>query len=220
MRWVRSVPVTWTATMGVSLLLLALWLVAETGAVCVGRGWLMLAAALDPAISGSIPDLWALLLLLVAAAVAWCVGRSGAAAAVPLMLAAADGADLNARLVPVLGWHPVPAKLAVGAALGAAALTPALLLWRRSCFIRAGLGRRLAVPMLAWGAAALGLDAVGSAVAAAPGHWLAVVEEAIEVLLYATLAARLLDGARRLGDVSAECPVSVHSAARAVVRSP
>lgn len=213
MRWARTAPLIWTATMGVSLLLLALWLVAEAGAAGIGGGWPGLAMVLDPAVSGSIPDHWALLQLVTAALTACCLRRCGPAAAVLLVLAVADGGDLSARLAPLLGDDPALAKLVVGTGLGAAALAPAVLMWRRSCILQRRLGRRLAVPLLAWGVTAIGVDALGSGLAGAPQHWLTAAEEAVELLLYATLAMRSLDSVLRAGGASAECPILVHSAA-------
>ncbi|MFZ1431494.1 MAG: hypothetical protein WAS21_32635 [Geminicoccaceae bacterium] len=209
MRWTRKAPFVWTATMGVSLLLLALWLVAEAGAVGIGGGWPRLAMALDPAVSGSIPDLWALLQLVVAAVTACCLRRCGPAAAVLLVLAVADGGDMTARLAPLLSDDPALAKLVASTGLGAAALAPTVLMWRRSCFFQRRLGRRLAVPLLAWGVTSVGFDALGSGLADAC-HWLTVAEEAIELLLYAALAMRLLDSVLCVGGVSAERPILVH----------
>ena len=213
MRCARTAPFTWTATIGVSLLLLALWLVAEVGAVCCGGGWPGLAMALDPAMPGSIPDLWALLQLVMAAVTAWCLRRCGPAAVMALMLAVADGGDLNARLAPLLSDDTALAKLVVGTGLGVAALSPAVLMWRRSCFEQRRIGRRLAMPLLAWGATAMVFDALGSRLAGAPSHWFTGVEEAIELLLYAVLAMRLLDSVPCVGGATAESPILVHSGA-------
>ena len=92
-------------------------------------------------------------------------------------------------------------------------MAPAVLMWRRSCFVQRRLGRRLTVPLLAWGVTAIGFDALGSGLTGAPHHWLTGAEEAIELLLYAALAMRLLDSVLCVGGASAESPILVHSAA-------
>ena len=58
-------------TVWVSVVVLALWLVASTVATVGDWTWSALARALDPAVPGSIPDMWALLQLAAAAAVSW-----------------------------------------------------------------------------------------------------------------------------------------------------
>lgn len=194
--------------------LLALWLAAAAGAVAFGGGWPALALALDPAVAGSITDNWAALQLAAAAFIALCLRRCGMAAAVLLVLAAADATDLSARLAHLLGPDPALAKLVAGALLGGAALAPAWLVWRRSCFLQHRLGRRLMLPLLAWGATAVACDALGSGLAGGPRHVLAVVEEAVELLLYATLAMRLLDGVLRGSEESADRPILISSARR------
>jgi hypothetical protein len=192
--------------MGITLLVLTLAALAFVAGALGGPP--TLAAALDPARSGSVPDLWGQLLLAVTvlALLRRHPSSPGArlAALVPLALLLADATDLSTHLAGRLAPFPpamaaddrlVLAKLAAGAILGCVAATPALLLWRRSCLVQHELGRRLVLLLLSGGSAALLLDAVG----APDGYVATIAEEAVEVILYAAVAARLLEHAARHG---------------------
>ena len=192
MRSMASEPGAWAATVGVSLVMLGLWLVALAGAAGAGGGWSHLVLALDPAVPGSLPDRCGLLQLAGAATLALGCGRHRLAGGVPLVLAVADGGDLAARLGSVLHGWPVHGKTVVAAGLGAVALAPAVLLWRRSCLVQRQLGRELAVPLLLGGVVALGLDALEPALPMVWRHIVAAIEESIELLLYALLACRVV----------------------------
>ena len=179
-------------TVWVSIVVLALWLVASTVATVGGWAWSELARALDPAVPGSIPDAWALLQLAAAAAVSWRWGRSGLATAVPLVVLAADGGNLSARLAAVVPVQPHLAKLLANLILGGAALAPALILWRSSCCRMQCLGRRLAVPLLLGGVSSVALAAIGANLQDGLQHWAVATEEGIELLVYAALASALM----------------------------
>ncbi len=170
MRRVAVEAMARAVTVWVSVVVLALWLVASTVATVGDWTWSALARALDPAVPGPIPDAWALLQLAAAAAVSWRWGRSGLATAVPLVLLAADGGDLSARLAGAVPAQPHPAKLVANLILGGAALAPALALWRSSCSGKRRLGRRLAVPLLLGGVLSVALDTVGTALQGEPQH--------------------------------------------------
>lgn len=185
-------------TIGVSLVILALGVLAQL--VATRGGSLILATALDPAQAQSLPDLWGQLQLAAVAALLWscrtAVPGAGTAAFLPLVLLMADATDVSARcahsLAALLPMAPpydsVAAKLASGVLVGGMALAPALDLWRRSCLAERRLGRRLAATLIFGGLLSLTLDAAGSR----DGHQIAVAEEAVELLLYSMLAARLL----------------------------
>lgn len=187
-------------TIGVSLVILSLGLLAWLAELRGGSS--LVVAALDPARSGSLPDLWGQLQLAAVAALLWSwrttVPAAATVAILPLALLVADAANLSANLAhPMAALMPpdeaAPAKLVAGALLGGVALAPALALWRRSCLVLRRLGRRLVCTLVIAGVPSLTLDWLGGS----GGHRVAIVEETVELILYSAIAAVLLGYALR-----------------------
>jgi hypothetical protein len=201
-------------TCGASAVLLALYGLAALAAPWLGPGSAPVAAALDPARAGSLPDLWGLAQLAIATgAILLAGGRCGCArqpllALLPGILLLADATDAASWLAAPIGPS---AKLAAGILLGGATLLPVWAARRRSCIGCRSLARRLLVLLLLAGPWVLALDVSGGwikhlASGHALAHALAVLEEGGELLLYAALAAAAL--AHLVETLQPECPVS------------
>jgi hypothetical protein len=190
---------------GMGLVLLSLHLLVLL-VVPPGPAAAALRASLDPARSGSLPDLWSLAQLALAGIALPLLGaRSGArpwlaAGLVPAALLVADGGDLASRLAPALaaaGCGALLGKLVAGIVAGGLALVPAFLTWRDSCLRRRAVGRRLVLLLLLGGAASLGLDLLGGWLRGLDAHepvlrLLAAMEESAELVLYTLVASLLL----------------------------
>lgn len=168
------------------------------------------AAALDPARGGSLTSAWASAQLGLAAAAALLAARAGRpgaglAAALALALALADGLDLPARLADLLrgpALPALPAKVLASGAVAAPILALAVALAVRGA-APGRLGRRLTVTLLAGCGLSVALDLLGTALdAPAPARALASAEEPIELLLYAVVAARIVDHALGTANVA------------------
>ena len=183
---------------GAAAVVLLLACVAAAVAGALGGRWVAVAAALDPALPGSLPDLCGLLLLSTALLAFVSPGRRAAgfahprvAALTPLALLLADSTSAAAHLAAFLGGKPI-----ANAAIGAVALAPALGLRLGVSPAGRRLGRSLVVRLLAWGSTAVALDLLGSAIekqapGAAAGHVVAMAEEVLELILYCTVSAAL-----------------------------
>lgn len=186
---------------GVLLLLLGLAVLAAAAGFPVPGA----VAALDPGRPGSLPDLWSVALLTLAAAApaaAWAAGRPRGIlplAMLPLSLLLAEGGDLAARLAQVIaaaGDATVPAgpaKLAAGGAVAVLVAGSALPAWRRFAAARPTFGWTLALGAVLGAAASLGLDLAGGQVPGA-GAWHGVrlvpaLEETVELGLHSLAAA-------------------------------
>jgi hypothetical protein len=191
-----------TPLLGVAGILAALYAAALLLAA-VGLQPPGLMRALDPAQSGSLPELWAafelgLAALLPLAAIAAGRGRSGGLlplAALPLTLLAVETTDLAARLVPLLatalpvglveaGWGDGGAKLLAWLLIGTAAGAPVLLMATDPRHSSRATGRHLLAWLLLAGGASVALDLV---------RGLAALEELVELLLYTGVAGIVLD---------------------------
>ncbi|HEX6011672.1 MAG TPA: hypothetical protein VFY87_07690, partial [Geminicoccaceae bacterium] len=129
---------------------LVLSCLAATVAGALGGRWAAVAAALDPALPSSLPDLCGLLLLSTALVAFVSSGHRAAgfahlrpAALAPLTLLLADSTSAVAHLAAVLGGKPI-----ASAAVGGVALAPALALGVGASQPGRRLGRALAVRLL------------------------------------------------------------------------
>jgi hypothetical protein len=215
---------------------LVLACLASAAAGAFGGRWPAIAAALDPALPGSVPDLRGLLLLGTALAASLRLGGRAAGLAhlrvatlTPLALLLADATSAAARLAAVTGGKPI-----AGAAVAGVALAQALALGLGRSPAGRRLGRAVGARLLVWGSAAAALDLLGSAVGsrglgAAAGHGVAVAEEAMELLLCSGISAELVGALTKTDHAGREGPNLVPDArtpaplsrwARALARSP
>ena len=204
---------------GTTIVVLLLSSFAAAAADALGGQWVAIAAALDPALPGSLPDLCGLLLL--ATALVALIPRGGHAAGLahlrlaaltPLTLLLADSTSAVAHLAALPGGKPVAT-----AAVGGVALAPALTLLLGSDPAGRRMGRNLVARLLVWGSAAVALDLLGSVVGshwlgATAGHGVAIAEETVELLLYAGLSTELAGGLVRTRDASRKSPILIHDA--------
>jgi hypothetical protein len=203
---------------GTAAVLLLLSCTAALTAGALGGRWAAVAAALDPAKPGSLPDLCGLLLLSTALVALVPLGGRAAgvahlrlAALTPLVLLVADSTSAVAHLAALPGGKPF-----ASAAVGGVALAPALALRARSSPAGRRLGRALVARLLAWGSAAVAFDLLGNAVGsrglgAAAGHGVAVAEEAVELLLYSSLTVELAGSLIEAKEVRPRSPILVQA---------
>lgn len=188
--------------LGVGGVLLALFGLSVIGAA-LGLRLPGLVPALDPAVPGSLPELWgAAQLALAAAAAAAARGRRASAlrlTALPLVLLLADGTDLAAHFANRLAasegghWSPFAAKLVATSFLGLLVAVPGWLAWLDLQAADRSIGRGLLVGLVLGLALSAGLDLLGgSVVAPAAAHLLAMAEECVELTLYSSVAALVI----------------------------
>lgn len=193
-------------TAGSAGIVLALYGVAAL-ADRLGHGLPGLAAALDPAVTGALPELWGQSMLLLAALAAVLqVPRTGrpdglAIAALPLALLVGESGDLAARLAPLFASAPSEplGKLAAALAIGCVVATAAAVSLR----VPGTPNRALLGALLLGGAVSLGGDLLADILEHAGHgsrqvHALVLIEETAELLLYAVVAAAALTAAAHL----------------------
>jgi hypothetical protein len=112
--------------MGVAAVLLALWALAAFAASILGDGWLGAAAALDPARSGSIVDLFATCAVLLAFLASLSSPRTRYLALTPAALLLGESGELHIHLGTMLAAHGHGEVTTLGAKLLATALLGAM----------------------------------------------------------------------------------------------
>jgi hypothetical protein len=165
-------------------------------------------AAVNPGQGGSLPALWGETMLILAALVAIGLGvfarnaRLLTLAALPATLVMIEAGDLAAHLTTragqQLGGGSVVAKLAAELLVGTLVLSTLALSWPAFC-----LGRRAASALLAGLATSVACDLLAGWLGGGPDRGLlvaslAVVEESVELLLYAGVGATALGRAIEL----------------------